>query len=421
MAKILIKNGKLFDPASKTEKLADLLINNGWIEKIGKNLKASSVKLIDAKGCWVMPGLVDMHVHLRDPGNPEEETIASGTAAAAAGGITSVACMANTDPVIDNPEMVRYVVTRAKSEARVRVFPIGAVTRGLEGRQLTEMGTMLKEGAIAFSDDGQWIADASVMRHALEYLKPFNLPLISHAEDYALSQKGQMNESLLSTKMGLKGIPKLAEETAVSRDIALAQEFGWVHIAHVSCAGSVKLIRAAKKKGIKITAETAPHYFILTQDAVANYNTMAKVNPPLREKEDIAEIIKGLKDGTIDVIATDHAPHLMDEKNIEFELAATGLVGLETLLALVNTYLIEKQGFPVLLALSKMTNNPAKILNLPFGVLQEGAAADVVVFDPKKEWEIDPAKFKTRSRNTPFAGMPVKGKVLHTIVNGQLV
>jgi dihydroorotase len=363
-----------------------------------------------------------MHAHLRDPGRPDKETIASGSRAAVLGGFTTVCCMANTNPPIDNPAAVEYVLAKAKAEAAANVLPVAAVTKGLKGEELAEMGRCFAEGSVAFSDDGRSIMRADVMRRALEYAKQFGVPVISHCEEDSMSAGGVVNESGFSTITGLPGIPSLSEEIMVARDIMLAREYGRVHIAHVSSARSVKLIRQAKREGIPVTCETCPHYFTLTEEAVGEYDTNAKVNPPLKSAADVREIIKGLKDGTIDVIATDHAPHTVEDKNVEFNLASFGMIGLETALALVVTKLIETKALTWKDAVARMAINPAKILNLKNkGTLKVGADADVIVVDPKAEWVVDASKFSSKSRNTPFNGWKVKGKVLCTIVSGKVV
>ncbi|MFH1347375.1 MAG: dihydroorotase [Candidatus Margulisiibacteriota bacterium] len=418
---ILIKNGRVIDPASNLDGVRDILIENGKIKKIGARVMGRGAKIIDAKGKLVLPGLIDMHAHLRDPGRPDKETIASGTRAAAKGGFTSVCCMANTEPPIDNPAVVKYVRNKAETEGAVNVYPIAAVTKGLKGENLAEMGLMLEEGAIAFSDDGNPLEQAVLMRKALEYAKQFGVPVISHCEDKGLSQGGSMNESALSTEIGLPGIPALSEEVMVGRDIMMAREFGAVHIAHVSSANSVELIRQAKKKGIPVTCETCPHYFSLTEEAVKEYDTNAKVNPPLKSKKDVKAILKGLKDGVIDVIATDHAPHNIEEKNIEFNLASSGMIGLETALALVLTNLVNTKALTLKEAVKKLTAGPAKILNLNKGTLKVGADADVIIVDPKAEWTVDASQFASKSKNTPFNGWELKGKVVYTIVGGRVV
>jgi len=421
MAKLLLKQGHVIDPANKIDGVRDVLIDNGKIVKVGTKVKELGAREIDVKGLLVLPGLIDMHVHLRDPGRPDKETIASGTRAAAMGGFTTVCCMPNTEPPIDNQAVVKYVRDKAISDGVVNVWPIGAITRGLKGEQLSEMALMLEQGAVAFSDDGHSVMRASIMRRALEYSRQFNVPIISHCEDIDLAQGGSMNEGALSTEIGLPGIPSLAEEIIVARDILLAREYGRVHIAHVSSANSVELVRQAKRKGLPVTCETCPHYFSLTEGAVKNYDTNAKVNPPLKSAADVKAILRGLKDGTIDAIATDHAPHNIEEKNIEFNQASFGIIGLETALGLVMTKLVAPKLFTLRQAVEKLTIAPAKILNLPNGTLTEGAVADVIVVDPKASWIVDPAQLVSHSKNTPFAGCLLKGRVLHTIVGGKFV
>jgi dihydroorotase len=421
MAGLLIKNGRVIDPASRLDGVRDVLVEGGKIKKIGTRVVKRGAKVIDAKGMLVLPGLIDMHAHLRDPGRPDKETIASGTRAAAKGGFTTVCCMANTEPTIDNPAVVKYVRNKAETEGLVNVFPIGAVTKGLKGEVLAELGLMLEEGAVAFSDDGNPLMNAKIMRRALEYAVQFGVPVISHCEDRELSHGGAMNEGVLSTTMGLPAIPALAEEIMVDRDVRLAEEYGRVHIAHVSSARSVEIIRRAKRRNIRVTAETCPHYFSLTEEAVAGYDTNAKVNPPLRSKKDSKAIAAGLKDGTIDVIATDHAPHNIEEKNVEFNRASSGMLGLETALALVITKLIDTKILTWKMAVEKLTFAPAKILNLDKGTLKLGADADITIVDPKAEWTVDPANFASKSKNSPFAGWKLSGKVLYTIVGGKVV
>jgi dihydroorotase len=421
MARILIKNGRVIDPASRLDGKRDVLIENGKIAKVGTRIEGRGAKVIDARGCWVLPGLIDMHVHLRDPGRPDKETIASGTRAAVLGGFTSVCCMANTEPAIDNPAVVKYVKNKAEIEGVSNVYPIGAVTRELKGELLAEMGLMLKEGAIAFSDDGKPVVSAGMMRRALEYARQFGVPIISHCEDKELSSGGAMNEGAIATEIGLPGIPALSEEIMVARDLKLAQKFGRVHIAHVSTAGSVDLIRQAKRKKVPVTCETAPHYFSLTEEAVREYDTNAKVNPPLRSEKDLKAIIKGLSDGTIDAIATDHAPHNIEEKNVEFDQASSGMVGLETALALVITRLVNTKILSPREAVAKLTVAPARILNLNKGTLKVGGDADVTIVDPKAEWVVDPDKFASKSKNSPFKGFTLSGKVIWTIVGGRIV
>ncbi len=431
---LLVKNGRVIDPASNLDGIRDILIEDGKIKAIKSKVPAcpprrvnrqarQSLKfeVIDARGMLVLPGLVDMHVHLRDPGRQDKETIASGTRAAALGGFTTICCMANTDPPIDTPAVVKYVRNKAETEGVVNVYPVGAVTKGREGNILTEMGMMLKEGAVAFSDDGNPILESVVMRRALEYAGQFKVPIISHCEDKSLSHGGAMHKGAISTMIGLPGIPSLSEENMVAREIMLEEEFGQVHIAHVSSAKSVDLIRRAKKKGIPVTCETCPHYFSLTEAAVREYDTNSKVNPPLKTRADIKAIIKGLKDGTIDAIATDHAPHNIEAKAVEFNQAAFGMVGLETALALVLTKLVGAKALTLKEAVRKMTAAPARILNFSKGTLKVGADADLIVVDPKSEWIVDHSKFASRSKNTPFGGWKLKGSVLYTIVGGKVV
>ena len=422
--KILIKNGTVIDPANQIEGRYDVLVDGGKIAKVAKNQRAGGAKVIDASGCLVMPGLIDMHVHLRDPGNPQEETIASGSRAAAMGGFTSIAFMANTEPPIDTPASIKYVISKAKAEAVVNVFPIGAVTKGMQGKELTEMGRMLDEGAVGFSDDGHPITDGGIMRVALEYVSQFKKPIIAHEEVKALVGEGNMAEGALATRMGLPGISDIAEAAMVERDLMMAEEYGWVHFCHISTARSVELIRQAKKKKglahkrkIRITAETAPHYFSLTEDAVIGYNTNAKVNPPLRTENDRKAVLAGLRDGTIDCIATDHAPHLMEEKEIEFGLAANGMIGLETALSIC----LEKLGGNLSKMVEKLTVNPARILGIKKGTLSVGADADVVVVNPKLKWIVTPQTLVSKSKNTPWLGQELIGKAIYTIVAGNLV
>jgi dihydroorotase len=416
MTTLLIKGGRTVDGQR------DLLIEEGKIKAIGARLKGTGARVIEAKGLLVLPGLIDMHAHLRDPGRPDKETIASGARAAALGGFTTVCCMANTNPPADNPAVVEYIIAKAKAEAVVNILPVAALTKGLKGEELAELGRCYAEGAVAFSDDGRPVLRAEVMRRALEYTSQFGVPVISHCEDTGLSGDGSMNEGTLSTEIGLPGIPALAEEIMVARDALLAREYGRLHIAHVSSANSVKLIRQAKREGAPLTAETCPHYFALTEEAVRQYDTNAKVNPPLKGRADVQAVIRGLRDGTIDVIATDHAPHTCEEKNIEFNQAVPGLVGLETALALVLTRLVETRALSLKQAIEKLTAAPARILNLPAkGVLRAGADADIILVDPKAEWVVDPAKFASKSRNTPFNGWRLRGKVLWTIVGGKIV
>lgn len=423
MKELLIKNGRIIDPRNGIDDKRDLLVRDGKIAEISKSINAGPLcEIIDALGTIVMPGLVDMHVHLRDPGREDEETIGTGTRAAAAGGFTSIACMANTDPVADNSSVIEYIISQAKKEGIINVFPVGAVTVGLKGEVLAEMGRMKEKGAVAFSDDGRCIMNSQIMRNALEYAKQFNAVIISHCEDHNLSKGGHMNESYLSAILGIQGIPAAAEEAMVDRDISLAEEYdAKLHIAHVSTAGAVERIKRAKEKGIKVTCETAPHYFALTEAAVEGYNTNAKVNPPLRSEKDVAAVISGLKEGVIDAIASDHAPHSIEEKNVEFTLASCGICGLETTFALVISELVETKIISLSDAINKLSSVPAKILGINKGDLSVGRDADIVIADITKEFIVDRNKFASLSKNSPFHGWKLKGRVLYTIDAGKIV
>jgi dihydroorotase len=363
-----------------------------------------------------------MHVHLREPGREDKETIATASRAAARGGFTTIAGMPNTAPDADNQTVIEFVLSRASKEAVVNVLPIGAITKGRQGKELAEIGELRKTGAVAVSDDGSDVVNANLMRKALEYCGMWKMPVLSHPEDAELSAGGAMHEGLVSTELGLPGKPAAAEEVMVARNIILSRLAGWpVHFCHVSAEGSVGLIRAAKKRGDRITAETCPHYFALTDEAVKGYDANAKVNPPLRSREHVEAVKAGLRDGTIDVIASDHAPHLPVDKFREFELCENGMVGLETTLPLVLTKLVGGKVLGLSDSVAKMTCNPARVLGIPRGTLSAGAAADVTVFDPREELTVDPAKFESKGRNTPFAGMKLRGRAVHTIVGGRVV
>jgi len=425
---LAILGGRVIDPESRLDRIADIFVHDGLVKKISsKSVREKSTteiqakEIIDAKGMIVVPGLIDMHVHLREPGREDEETIYTGSCAAVAGGFTSICCMPNTEPPIDNQEAVKFVHDRAK-QAKCKVFCVGAVTKGQKGEELTEIFDLVQAGVVAISDDGKPVSNSQVMRNALEYCRMFKLPVISHCEDLNLSSGGVMHEGVVSTTLGMNGIPSIAEETMVARDIRLA-EFtrGRVHIAHVSTQGSVDLIREAKRKGIKVSCETTPHHFSLTHDAVKSFDTNAKVNPPLRTTKDVEAIKKGLKDGTIDCIATDHAPHSVEEKDVEFDFAPFGMIGLETALGLVVTNLIDKKILSWPQAIAKLTTNPGRILNLKGGGTKKDSLADLTVIDPKTSWVVDPGKFKSKSKNSPFGGKKLWGKVCYTIVDGKIV
>lgn len=418
---ILIKNGHIIDPANKVDEKLDVLVSDGKISRLGKpgSLPANGNQVIDAAGKFVVPGLIDMHVHLREPGFEYKETIATGTAAAKAGGFTSVCCMPNTNPVNDNRSVTEFILAQARN-ASAQVFPIGAVTKGSKGEELAEMGELHAAGCVAISDDGKPVMNASIMRRAMEYSRIFDMLIISHCEDSTLSFKGVMNDGIVSTELGLRGIPRAAEDVMTARDISLAELTGGrLHIAHVSTAGSVRLIRDAKSRGVKVTAETCPHYFSLTEEAVRGYNTLAKMNPPLRTVDDVAAVKQGLKDGTIDVIATDHAPHAMDEKSGEFDYAPFGIVGLETALGLALK-LVQEGAFSLAEAIRKFSVNPALILKLDKGTLSLGADADMTMIDSNVDWTVDASQFKSKSKNTPFDGWKLRGKAVRTIVGGRI-
>ena len=422
MRPILIRGGRVIDPANGVDAAADVLLLEGRVTAVGPGLAREDAEVLDAAGCVVAPGLVDLHVHLREPGREDVETIATGARAAAAGGFTSVCAMPNTDPVTDNQAAVGFIVSQARKAGGARVYPIGAVSLGQRGEQLAEFGELVGAGAVAVSDDGRPVATAHLMRTALEYALTFGIPVIDHCEDVSLSAGGAMHEGLVSTRLGLKGIPRAAEDVIVARDLALAAlTGGHVHLAHVSTAGAVAMIREAKARGVRVTAEATPHHLALTDEACAAYDTNAKMNPPLRESGDVAALRAGLADGTIDCIATDHAPHHYDAKEQEFDHAPFGVAGLETALGIAITELVDGGvlGLPALLRC--LTSRPAEVAHLPAGTLTPGAPADVVVFDPAAEWTVDPARFFSKSRNTPFARRRLKGVVRWTIVGGGIV
>jgi len=420
--KILIKNGHVVDSRTKKDEVCDILISEGKIEAIGKGLELANGDIIDAEGKYVFPGFVDAHCHLRDPGFEYKEDIESGTRSAASGGFTSIACMPNTNPVIDSEAVVKYVLNKAKNEGIVNVYPIGSITKGQKGEELSEIGELKFAGAVAISDDGRPVKSSSLMKKALQYASMFDITVISHSEDLDLSDEGVMNEGYQSTIMGLKGIPSAAEEIAVARELILAEYTNTpIHIAHVSTELSVDLIRNAKNRGVRVTAETCPHYFVLTDEACSGFNTLAKVNPPLRSRKDVNAVIEGLSDGTIDIISTDHAPHHPDEKNVEFAAAASGFVGFETAFPLAVTYLV-KPGYLTLNQLvEKMCVNPAKILSINKGTLEVGRPADIVIVDIEEEYVVDIKKFKSKSKNSPFNGFSLSGAVYYTIVDGKVV
>jgi dihydroorotase len=420
---ILIRGGRVIDPSRGGDGIADLLLSGGRVEGVGRNIPAGDgVVVIDATGKIVAPGLIDLHVHLREPGQEDIETVASGAMAAAAGGFSAVCAMPNTDPVTDNQAAVGFIVSQAQRAGKARVYPIGAVSLGQKGQQLAEFGELVGAGAVAVSDDGKPVVSSHLMRTALEYAKTFGIPVADHCEDPTLAQGGAMHEGIVSTRLGLKGVPAAAEEIMVARDIILAElTGGHVHLCHMSTRGSVELIRRAKDKGLRVTAEACPHHFSLTHERCEGYDTNAKMNPPLREAADREAIREGLRDGTIDVIATDHAPHHYDAKEREFDDAPNGIIGLETALGLAITELVDTGVLTLSELVRRMSTTPARIFNLPGGTLAVGAPADVVVFDPAAEWEVQPGAFFSKSRNTPFAGRRLRGRADLTVVRGEIV
>lgn len=421
--KLLIKHGRVVDPVSGTVSIQDLYIENGKVVQLEKDIRQEADQVIDADGLVVCPGLVDMHVHLRDPGLTYKEDIFTGTAAAAHGGVTSVACMANTDPVVDTPEQVRYVKDKAAQANGVHVYPIAAVSMGMRGEEPSDADALKKAGAIALSDDGCNVDNANLMRDVMIHAKRLEMPVLCHCEDTTMVEGRAINEGSVSRQLWLEGRPAIAEEIMVMRDAMLAEETGaHVHICHVSTAKSVDIIRRMKKRGVAITCETCPQYFTLTEDEILTQGSMARVNPPLRTAKDIKGIIAGLKDGTIDAIATDHAPHSAEEKSRPLTRAPSGMVGLETSLAITLTELYHTGKMKLPEIIKRMTYTPASILRLSSkGRLSLGSDADITIFDPEEVWTIDPEQFASKARNTPFAGREVKGKVKYTIVGGNVI
>ena len=421
--RLLLKGGRVIDPSQDLDKVADLLIEGGRIAEIG-DIDAKPGQVEDVSGKVVLPGLIDMHVHFREPGFEYKEDITTGSRAAAAGGFTAVATMPNTNPVTDARSVLEFILRRAQEVNLVKIHPIGALTKELKGEEMAEIGDMIEGGAVAFSDDAFPIQNSGLVRRVMDYCAMFDVPVILHCEDMSLSDEGLMNEGLTATILGLNGIPAEAEEIAVARNIMLARLAGCrMHVAHASTRGSVELIRRAKEAGLRITCETCPQYFSLTEEAVRGYDTNAKINPPLRTADDVAAIKEGLADGTIDVIATDHAPHAIEEKETEFAAAASGMVGLETAVGLVVTELVKPGILSLAEAFEKMSAAPARILGSAAadGTLQVGKAANVTVVDPAAEFVVDPSKFHSRSKNTPLAGRRLTGMPVLTVFNGRIV
>ena len=418
---LLIQGGHVIDPG-RVNGVADVLIENGTIAAVGPELAVpAGATVIPAAGRLVVPGFVDLHVHFREPGFEYKETIQSGTDAAVAGGFTSVCAMPNTNPVNDNQAVTEFMLERAKAAGTARLYPIGAITKRSEGKELAEIGDLRRAGCVAISDDGKPVMNSLVMRRAMEYARAFDVPVVDHCEDLHLSEGGCMNEGVISTELGLPGIPSAAEDVMVARNVSLAELTGArLHLAHISTAGSVRMVREAKARGLKVTAEACPHHFTLTEETTRGYNTHAKMNPPLRTNLDVQAIKDGLRDGTIDVIATDHAPHATQEKQQEFTEAPFGIVGLETALPLTLA-LVEEGVMTLESAVDKLSTAPAKAFSLNAGTLAVGAPADVAIVDANHEWHVDPSQFRSKSRNTPFAGWKVKGSVTTTIVSGRVV
>lgn len=421
MVAIFIAGGHVIDPG-RFNGVADVLIDEGRVVAVGPRLKVpAGCTKIDAVGRLVLPGFVDLHVHFREPGFEYKESIQSGAAAAVAGGFTSVCCMPNTNPVNDNQAITELMLDRARAAGLANVFPIGAITKGSEGKELAEIGDLRRAGCVAISDDGKPVMNSLVMRRAMEYALAFDVPVVDHCEDLHLAEGGCMNEGAISTELGLPGMPAAAEDVMVARNVALAELTGArLHLAHISTEGSVRMVREAKSRGLKVTAEACPHHFTITEETVRGYNTYAKMNPPLRTWKDVQAIKEGLRDGTIDVIATDHAPHASQEKQLGFTEAPFGIVGLETALPLTLA-LVDEGVLSLESAVDKLSTAPAKAFGLAKGTLAVGADADVAIVDQQEQWEVDPAKFRSKSRNTPFAGWKVKGRVTTTIVSGRVV
>jgi dihydroorotase len=421
--RLLLKNGHVVDPARSLNGSMDVLIEGDRIVAVGRSLPADGARVWEVPhGCLVVPGLIDMHVHLREPGQEHKETVATGTAAAVAGGFTAVACMPNTDPINDQASITRFILQRAAEAGLARVYPIGAVSVGSKGEHLAELGDLRAAGCVAISDDGRPVATAILMRRALEYAGMFGMPVIDHCEDPTLKGDGVAHEGPTAARLGLRGIPGIAEEIMIERDITIAGHVdGAVHVAHMSTGGSLRAVREGKSRGVNVTCEVAPHHFVLTDDALEGYDTNVKMNPPLRETADRDAMIEGIADGSVDVIATDHAPHHYDEKRVEFDRAPFGIVGLETAVSLTFDRLVHAGHISVTRMVELLSTNPARVLNVPGGALHDGGVADVTILAPDLEVIVDPTKFRSKSRNTPFGGWTLRGGVAATIVGGRVL
>ena len=421
-APIVLRGGRVLDPSRGVDDTGDLLLRDGKVAGFERRIDADDATVIDCAGRIVSPGFIDVHCHLREPGREDVETIATGARAAAAGGFTAVCAMPNTDPVTDNQAAVGFIIRQAQRARAARVYPIGAISVGQKGESLAEFGEMIAAGAVAVSDDGKPVASAHLMRTALEYARTFGIPVADHCEEPTLARGGAMNEGVVSARLGLKGIPSEAEEIMAIRDILLARRTGGhVHLCHMSTRGSVELIRWGKDRGINVTAEVCPHHLSLTEEAVEGYDTNAKMNPPLRTSDDVEALREAVRDGTIDLVATDHAPHHYDEKEREFADAPNGIVGLETALAVVVSWLVRPGIIDYATLVDRMSCTPARVFKLPGGTLREGALADVTVFDPALEWTVEPNAFVSKGRNSPYAGQTLRGRAVHTIVGGRVV
>ncbi len=422
MSKLLIKNANIINPMGDYKGIGDVMIVDGCIEGISKSIASDDAIVIDATGKSLMPGFVDIHAHLREPGYEGKETIATGTRAAAAGGFTTVACMPNTLPLADEPSVIEFIRNKAAIDGVVRVLPIGCISKGQLSERLTDMGALKAAGAIALSDDGRPVTNSHIMHMAMKYAKNFDILLISHCEDLELVNDGVMNEGYWSTLLGLKPITRSSEDVMIAREVSFAETLNTkVHIAHVSTKGGVEIVRDAKRRGVDVTAETCPHYFSATDEMADGFNTFAKVNPPLRAKEDVEAIKQGLKDGTLDCLATDHAPHKFDDKNVEFNMAANGISGFETAFSLAYTNLIKQGVLSMDDLVVRMSYNPAKRLGVEGGVLTVGVQADITIVDENASYVIDAQKFESKGKNTPFDKMQVYGKVTHTVVGGEVI